>query len=123
MQLEARKCLFDIADACRDIRDFTRDKTYGRYASDAMVRAAVERKFEIIGEALARIRRLDQSLLEAIPAHPRIIGFRNVIIHGYDVIDPELVWDAVRTHLPELQRAVENLLAESDTEQGPSGLG
>jgi uncharacterized protein with HEPN domain len=109
-----KKCLFDIVKASREIEDFTRDVAYETYTADPMVQAAVERKFEIIGEALSRIRRLDHSLLEAIPAYQRIIGFRNVISHGYDVIDPELVWDAIHTHLPSLQRTVESLLAESD---------
>jgi len=112
MQLEARKCLFDVAEASRKIQDFTRGMTYERYRADGMVQAAVERKFEIIGEALSRLKRLDPSLLEAVPAYQRIIGFRNVISHGYDIVDPELVWDAIRTHLPALQQAVENLLAE-----------
>jgi uncharacterized protein with HEPN domain len=70
----------------------------------------VERKFEIIGEALNRIKRLDKGLLVAIPQHERIIGFRNVISHGYDVIAPELVWDAIQNHLPVLRGMVEELL-------------
>ncbi|HPC94680.1 MAG TPA: DUF86 domain-containing protein [Sedimentisphaerales bacterium] len=112
MQLEASKCLFDVADASRKIQDFTRGMTYERDSADGMVQAAVERKFEIIGEALSRPKRLDSSLLDAVPACQRIIGFRNVISHGYDIVDPELVWDAIRTHLPAIQKALENLLVE-----------
>jgi uncharacterized protein with HEPN domain len=48
--------------------------------------------------------------LTAIPQHERIIGFRNIISHGYDVIDPELVWDAIQNHLPVLKGVVEDLL-------------
>lgn len=78
-----------------------------------MVQAAVERKFEIIGEALNRLKHLDETVLAAIPQHGRIIGFRNVITHGYDAIEPELVWDAIQNHLPALGRVVEELLSDS----------
>jgi len=78
--------------------------------TDARTQAAVERKFEVIGEALNRIRRLDDSFVVTIPEYERIIGFRNVISHGYDIVDPEIVWDAVRNHLPGLHHKVERLL-------------
>ena len=53
-----------------------------------------------------------------IPDIGRIIGFRNVLAHGYDVVDDEVVWDAVTTDLPELTASVEALLAELEREQG-----
>jgi len=77
-----------------------------------MVQAAVERKFEIIGEAINRIKRLDASLVEAIPGYERIIGFRNIISHGYDVIDPEIVWNAIQDYLPALRSRVKDLLSD-----------
>jgi uncharacterized protein with HEPN domain len=110
MQHEVRKHLFDIAQAASDIQEFTRDLTYAQYLADTKTQAAVERKFEIIGEALNRIKRLDKDLLAAIPQHERIIAFRNVISHGYDIIAAELVWDAVQNHLPGLRGMVEDLL-------------
>ncbi len=75
-----------------------------------MAQAAVERKFEIIGEALNRISGSDAAILQRISDYQRIIGFRNVISHGYDVVDLEIVWDAVRNYLPVLIREVEELL-------------
>jgi len=75
-----------------------------------MVRAAVERKFEIIREALNRICGSDPALLGGISDYQRIISFRNIIAHGYDVVDVEIVWDAVRNYLPVLIRQVEQLL-------------
>jgi uncharacterized protein with HEPN domain len=110
MQHEVRKYLFDIAQAAGEIQMFTRDLAYTQYMTDAKTQAAVERKFEIIGEALNRIKRLAPDILAAIPQHQRIIGFRNVISHGYDIVDPELVWDAIRNHLPVLKSVVESLL-------------
>jgi uncharacterized protein with HEPN domain len=110
MQDEIRKYLFDILRAARDILEFTRDLTYADYVADAKTQASVERKFEIIGEALNRVKRMDRSLAATIPSYERIISFRNVISHGYDIINPELVWDAVQNHLPSLDRVVQNLL-------------
>jgi len=75
-----------------------------------MVQAAVERKFEVIGEALNRIKKLDKSILHSISDHQRIIAFRNIIVHGYDVIDSEIVWDAVKNYLPKLEGEVKKLL-------------
>ena len=77
-----------------------------------MVEAAVERKFEIIGVALNRIKRLDISLLDGIAEHERMIGFRNVITHGYDTIDLDIVWDVISNHLPKLKEQLQHLLNE-----------
>jgi uncharacterized protein with HEPN domain len=110
MQLEIRKHLFDILQATKNIEEFTRQMTYVDYGANRMVQAAVEREFEIIGEALSRIKKLDSSFLEHISEYQRIIGFRNVITHGYDAIDLELVWDAVKNHLTTLKEEVQELL-------------
>ncbi len=77
-----------------------------------MLRAAVERQFEIIGEALAQLARLDENLVARISEHRRIIAFRNILIHGYADVDDRLVWDVVQTKLPVLRREVEKLLVE-----------
>jgi len=110
MPLEVKKCLFDILNAAKSIEQFTRRLDYTGYLADGQVQAAVERKFEIIGEALNRIKKLDASVLESISEHQRIIGFRNVITHGYDALDTELVWDVVCNHLATLKGQVERLL-------------
>jgi hypothetical protein len=72
-----------------------------------MLRAAVERQFEIIGEALSQLARLDESLASRITDHRRIIAFRNILIHGYTDVDDRLVWDIVSTKLPLLRREVD----------------
>jgi len=79
-----------------------------------LLRPAVERHFEIIGEALTRLKRRDPSLTESIHDHVQIIAFRNVLIHCYDTIDDRRVWDAIEHSLPALLREVEALLRESD---------
>ena len=77
-----------------------------------MLRAAVERQFEVIGEALAQLARLDRPLADRISGHRRIIAFRNVLIHGYADVDDRLVWGVVETNLPTLAREVEALSRE-----------
>jgi uncharacterized protein with HEPN domain len=77
-----------------------------------MVRAAVERQFEIIGEALGQLAKLDPETAGRIGDHRRIIAFRNILVHGYAGVDDMLVWDMVATRLGDLLRDVELLLDE-----------
>ncbi len=77
-----------------------------------MMRSAVERQLGIIGEALNRLARVDPELAGRIPDIGRIVGFRNVLAHGYDVVDDEVVWTAIMLDVPELAAAVAALLAE-----------
>ena len=74
------------------------------------MRAAVERQFEIIGEALGSLRRIDAELAAVIPDIGRIIAFRNVLIHGYATIDDALVWGVVEGELPQLIQALAQML-------------
>ncbi len=112
MQLEAKKYLYDLQQAASRIAEFTAGKQFEDYHSNAMLRAAVERQFEIIGEALAQLGRLDERLVARISEHRRIIAFRNILIHGYADVDDRLVWDVVQRKLPALGREVEVLLTE-----------
>ena len=111
MRLEIKKYIFDILGAARDIKEYTNGIEYSCFIRNGMVQAAVERKFQIIGEALNRIKSLEESILNGISEHRRIIAFRNIIVHGYDAIDTEIVWDAIENHLPKLEEEVEQLLS------------
>ena len=75
-----------------------------------MLRAAVEREFEVIGEALSRLATLDKDLAAQISEHERIIAFRNILTHGYAEVDDRLVWAIVETKLPVLRREIDALL-------------
>jgi uncharacterized protein with HEPN domain len=112
MHPKSPKWLQDIADACALIRRATQDQTLVVYEQDAVVRSAVERNFEIIGEALNRIRRTDPETAARVPEHDDIIAFRNLLIHGYDVIDHVRVWQVIQADLPRLQGQVQELLEE-----------
>lgn len=111
MRPDPRVLLADIDRAGADIARFTQGMDSDAYASDTLTQAAVERKFEIIGEALNRLRKARPELADRIPRLRRIIDFRNLLIHGYANVMPERVWDYAENHLPQLRQTVEALLA------------
>ena len=104
------KTLWDIHDAASFILVVTEGKTLGNYSEDRLLRQAIERNFEIVGEAVGRLARNDPETASRLSEHERIVAFRNVLIHGYDLVDDELVWDTIRTKLPVLLSEVEELL-------------
>lgn len=75
-----------------------------------MLRAAVERQFEIIGEALSKLAKGHDDIASRVTDYRRIIAFRNILIHGYADVDDRLVWDIVVTKLPALRQDVRALL-------------
>ena len=113
MQREAKKYLYDIQQAARLIREFTEGKTFADYQSNAMMRAAVEREFEIIGEAMTRLAKLAPHLASRISEYEQIIGFRNMLIHGYADVNDRAVWFVIETDLPTLSREVDTLMEET----------
>lgn len=88
---EARKFLYDIAEAANYIAQFTAGRTFAEYHTDPMLRSAVERQFEIIGEALNQLLRREPDLQKRISDASLIIAFRNRLIHGYASISDEVV--------------------------------
>lgn len=100
MQLEKRKLLEDMRQAAEAVQRYTHAKTLNDYLQDDQLQASVERKFEIIGEALNRLHKLDPELTESIANYHKIIAFRNTLIHGYSAVDNRIVWDIVASHLP-----------------------
>lgn len=109
-QPESGKYLFDILQACDLLIQFSAAKTFDDYSNDPLLRSAVERQFEIVGEALNKAIRVDASLGEQIDHSNRIIAFRNRLIHAYALIADEVVWDVLQTYLPRLREQVQGLL-------------
>jgi uncharacterized protein with HEPN domain len=103
--------LEDVRRAAQLIVEFTTGKSLTDYTTDVMLHAAVEREFIIIGEALSRLEKLDVALAVQIMSYRQIIGFRNVLVHGYDMIDDAIVWRAIEQDLPILKQQTETLLA------------
>ncbi|MGH9860336.1 MAG: HepT-like ribonuclease domain-containing protein, partial [Candidatus Acidiferrales bacterium] len=90
MRLEAKKYLYDIQQAAARIAEFTVGKQFVDYERHPMLRSAVERQFQVLGEALAQLAKLDVKLAGRISQHRRIIAFRNILIHGYANVDDRL---------------------------------
>lgn len=112
MRLETKKLLYDIDQAAAHIARFAEGRSLDDYRSDPFLRSAVERQFEIIGEALNRLSRTDPDTAERIHEYRRIVSFRNALIHGYDAVSDDVVWGILETNLPTLHREVSELLAE-----------
>ena len=110
MQLETKKHLEDIRQAAQAILDFTEDKMLDDYTNDEMLHSAVERKFEVIGEALNRLLKINPAVAAQIENYQRIISFRNLLIHGYDVVEDPIVWDVITKNVPLLYKQVQTLL-------------
>ena len=106
------KALEDVEDCASFVVEAAEGKDLSDYRRDRLLRQAIERNLEIIGEAIGRIARLDAETASRISEHGRIIAFRNRLIHGYDLLDDELVWETVKGELPVLLSEVEALLEE-----------
>ncbi|MEG3435550.1 DUF86 domain-containing protein [Pannus brasiliensis CCIBt3594] len=102
--------LQDMLDSARLARDFVAGIDREAFELDLMRQAAVTRKLEIIGEAARRISMETQTAIPAIP-WPKIIGMRNRLVHEYDELDLEVIWDTVQLALPELINTLENIIS------------
>lgn len=109
MNDKVKKYLFDIKTSINSIIEFLgEERDFDKYQKDKMLRRAVEREFEIIGEALNKTDQIDPSL--KITNKERIISLRNRVIHGYDKVDNEIIWGIIIRHLPKLEAEVKSLL-------------
>jgi uncharacterized protein with HEPN domain len=111
MNPKTPKLLEDIRDAAPFIGEATRGKSLDDYRADRLLRQAIGRNFEIVGEAMNRLAQHDPGTAAQIDKHRRIVDFRNVLIHGYDLIDHRIVWNAIVEEVPALLAQVEALLA------------
>lgn len=112
MQRDPRAWLWDVREAAAAIGRFVDGLDVSGYAASELVHAAVERKFEVIGEALNQLARADPALAARIPHVPQIVGFRNQLIHGYALVDHLTVWGVIQHSLPALRESVDKLLTE-----------
>ena len=104
------KLLEDIRNAADFVKTETEGISLDQFRQNRLLRQAVERNFEIIGEAARRLEKEDPITARGIRDCRRIIAFRNVLIHGYDVIDPAIVFSAITDDLVPLLRDVQALL-------------
>lgn len=105
----AKKYLFDVLAAIDQIEEFlSNERNFDKYRKNTMLKSAVERQLIIIGEAVNRLRKLDNTL--PLTASRAIVQFRNHITHEYDRIDDENVWAILIKHLPKLKKEANSLL-------------
>ena len=112
MQRDPRAFLWDVRESAMAIQSFVVGMDATGYAANEMAQSAVERKFEIIGEALSQLAKLDAALAARIPDLPQIVAFRNQLIHGYATVNHSTVWTVMQTSLPSLLACVQSLLQE-----------
>ena len=107
------KYLQDVLDAINDMQScfIGFPNRYDLFEKDLMRKCVVERKVEIMGEAINRIRKIDRSV--EIPNAKDIIDTRNRIIHSYDNVTPEFLWGLVVRHIPNLKKDVEQIILEN----------
>ena len=112
MEYDIKVWLYDILNAIVEIESFLNDgaRDFDAYKNDLKTRRAVERNIEIIGEALSRILKNDESVI--ISNSRKIVDTRNRIIHDYDTVSDDVVWGIVIKHLPILQIEIEKILGE-----------
>lgn len=102
--------LWDVRRACELISEFVRGKSFDDYTDDVLLRSAVERQFQIVGEALNRLSRVDPDLASRIPDLARIVAFRNILVHGYATVNHAVVWRAATVQVVELRAVVDRHL-------------
>ena len=110
MKHRTLKYIWDVADSCKAIADYAKDKALNDYLADRKPRTAVERELIIIGEALFQAEKSDPELVNHIKDLHKIISFRHVLVHGYGEVKDEMVWAIVQKKLPDLYEESKRLL-------------
>ena len=116
MRRDPRKYLWDAREAARTVLTFVQGRAWEEYRQDVLLRSAVERQLEIVGEALNQLSKRDAELARLIPELGSVVAFRNILVHGYADVDDAAVWRIVSEDLPELESRLDALL---DTEKPP----
>jgi len=111
MKRDARAYLLEIRENCDLILKFVSNVDLSAYKADELRKSAVERRFIVIGEILSRLKQADFNLVGNFPDSARIVSFRNILVHGYESISDELVWEVINEHLPSLRTRCDELLA------------
>lgn len=106
--------LSDILEAITKIEKYLSGMDRSAFLQNDAIQDAVIRRFEIIGEA---VRRLDQDFREQFPELPwkKMVGMRDMLIHGYDEVDLEYVWKLASEGLAEVKEKVSQILSKIPT--------
>ena len=109
MQPEILKFLYDIRVSCESIFEYIgENRDFDSYLKNKLLRRAVERELEIIGEACSNLLKIDPAI--RIDNARKIVDARNWVIHGYDKVDDVIIWGIISRDLVILQKQVEQLI-------------
>ena len=103
------KLINDALRACEELKVFTGGKSLADVEKERSLQLIIEREFEILGEALKRLRDIDEMSFAKLSNGHRIIGTRNILAHGYDVVEYVILWDAIQDDIPKLEKELESL--------------
>jgi uncharacterized protein with HEPN domain len=109
--------LWDMLDAAKAVKEFVSHRSYQDYVADRMLRGAVERHVEIIGEAASKVSKAFRDAHPEIPWQ-RIIAQRHVLVHEYGEIEHELIWNVANIYIPELIAKLESLIPPLPSDEG-----
>ncbi len=114
MPRDPEKYLFDMRSSADFLLEITAGRTLDDYGRDRAFRGTVERELQNIGEALIQLRKVAPKIVDQIAEHDRIIRFRHVLVHGYDSVNPKVVWHIVTNKLPVLTSELQSLLSRPE---------
>src|SRR3712207_3525156 len=103
MERDPRSFLWDARESADAILRFVSGFSEEQFLANEMLQAAVERHFVIIGEALGRLAKLSPDVGARIPDLRRAVGFRNVLVHRYEIVRPKAVWLIIQENLPAMR--------------------
>ena len=104
-----------MLDHAREAVALAQGKTRADLDSDRLLELALIRLLEIVGEAAGRVPGDECAKYPEIP-WPQIVGLRNRLIHGYDAVDMDILWQIIEYDLPPLITALEKILSQEDAE-------
>jgi uncharacterized protein with HEPN domain len=111
MNNNLKKFYYDIKVSVDSIKDYLKScNDYENFKSNKIIKRAVEREFEIIGEAINSIQKIDKDV--KISDYRKIINFRNYLIHGYSDISDKIVWSIIESDLPVLENEINDILSK-----------
>lgn len=110
MSPDSAKYLWDAQQAAARALRFVHGKCFEDYLADELLRSAVERQLEVVGEALNQLRKVDPVIAESLPELAKAVALRNVLIHAYATVNDRLVWGVVERDLAPLLEAMRMLL-------------
>lgn len=115
MDERVMKYLIDIDNLIAEIEGYFLNipKEFNSYRQNTMLKRAVERNLEIIGEAVKKVLKRDEASIHKITEAKSIIGLRNLVIHAYDSVSDENIWAVLINHLPKLKSEIQDLMTQN----------